>query len=389
MRPSSLAAILVGLLLRTSCLAAGPAQEAPWLTDAPFGLAQGTRSVALLEMGLDRTKSLDGFELIGTPPDPIDDVSFYLVSHSAPTGLCAAMVVTPFPGATALSDARAEVDRRRRVLRATLGLEDLVKTVRAEARDSFGSEPTFEGLRTRAQHYSLHWERPTSPLPDALSAVRMQITSLGDVAYVHLQYDFANRDDCLIAKVSEGIPRAIGPAPLGVRPGAELEEIMQFAVPDFAPEEGFTSQVPIARSPSPEFPFATVIFSKTSGACGMIAKSSPLDEAGDGRFSRRLFDKHRRAYDAAFGESRFINGPTPGSPFKTAQFWMEAMVAGEWVQAASWSKSDGARLPQGLRALGLWIRAESERVPVVTMLYEFDNIDDCLEQYEQDIDDAL
>ncbi|MFN8902660.1 MAG: hypothetical protein ACK5VV_11480 [Lysobacteraceae bacterium] len=389
MKPCSVAAAVLVLCALASAVARGAPPAPSTIDETPHGLWQGMPVSELAALGLDRTRSFDGFEFVAHIPEAAPGPDFHLVAHSPATGLCAVLSVTGFSGDDPLSEARAEIQRRRASIRGSAGEEDLVKRIRPAFRDTLSPDPTLQGLAERHQFYAMHWEAPRHRLPPSISAVRLSLTSNGTVVFLNHRVEFANRKACLVSQIAERLPRFAGAAPLGVRPGADRSELRAMLVKEFADRDDFRSALPIVRTPGPEFAFASVLLSKDGGACGLVAKTSSFDEAGDGRFSRQVFDAYRQALTDAFGDAEVADGPRPGSGFRPEGDWVAALALGEWQLSAIWLKADGARLPEGLRGLGLWARAEDDGIPVVTLFYEFDNFDACVDQADREADEVL
>lgn len=167
--------------------------------------------------------------------------------------------------------------------------------------------------------------------------------------------------------------------PLGLNKGMTLNELKKQGA-FVSGSQQFVYTAKTITSGHPDFESYTVILTPEQGLCKIQAVSKGIDTSS---FGNELQEKYRELVGAL---SKKYGAPgkdfdilRAGSIWKEPQYWMMGLLKKERNLDAFWSKPENNDLPDSLGSVALNTYALSGSKGFIKLIYDFDNIDACME----------
>jgi hypothetical protein len=167
--------------------------------------------------------------------------------------------------------------------------------------------------------------------------------------------------------------------PLGLNKGMTLNELKKQGA-FVSGSQQFVYTAKTITSGHPDFESYTVILTPEQGLCKIQAVSKDIDTSS---FGNELQGKYRelvgalsKKYGAPGKDFDFLMA---GSIWKEPQYWMMGLLKKERNLDAFWSKPENNDLPDSLGSVALNTYALSGSKGFIKLIYDFDNIDACME----------
>lgn len=182
-------------------------------------------------------------------------------------------------------------------------------------------------------------------------------------------------------------PAAALAGPLGLIKGMTLEQIKKQG--NFVPTKTrFVYQAKALAKGHPDFESYSVLVSPQHGLCKITAIGTDVVTNVFGNQLERKFKDIAgaitRKYGAPGSEFDFLQS---GSIWKEPQDWMMGLVKKERVLASFWAAPKNTDLPDALSVIAVKANPLSSSKGYITLVYEFDNVDECISSVES-VDDA-
>jgi hypothetical protein len=169
---------------------------------------------------------------------------------------------------------------------------------------------------------------------------------------------------------------ALADGPFGVTMGDDPTKFPA-CKPETSSESFECSGLPKAH---PDFDYFLLMSTKETGVCKIAAMSPTIDDNGNGTETRRKFEQIKEQLIASYGQPTgtddFI---TPGALWKEPGEWLMAVYKKERTHAAYWLKEDGFTGKNDVTGIRITVQALSRDEGVISLGFEFTNVDRCLE----------
>ena len=177
--------------------------------------------------------------------------------------------------------------------------------------------------------------------------------------------------------------------PLGLNKGMTLEELKKQGAFVSGSQQFFYTAKTIT-SGHPDFESYTVILTPEQGLCKIHAVSKDIDTSA---FGNELQGKYRelvgalsKKYGAPGKDFDFLRA---GSIWKEPQYWMMSLLKQERNLDAFWSKPENNNLPDSLGSIAVNTYALSGSKGFIKLIYDFDNIEACVEMLKSKKNSSL
>jgi len=173
--------------------------------------------------------------------------------------------------------------------------------------------------------------------------------------------------------------------PFGLVAGSTPQQLIAAGVADLEENpktrgEFLTKKVP---RPADGIELYGVRISTRSGLCSVIAIGRNITSSSHGREVMGRFAQVREMLADSYGKpTEEINRLLPGSIWRQPQDWMMGLAKKERVLESSWVARQDAPLRNRIRKIRVWATSRGMSVGAVTVWYEFDNYDDCEQEFK-------
>jgi hypothetical protein len=117
-----------------------------------------------------------------------------------------------------------------------------------------------------------------------------------------------------------------------------------------------------------------------SGLCKITAWISQIADSPYGDSTRAKYDSLYRALSAKYGSSKSFDFLRAGSIWNDSREWMMSLYQKERTLAAFWDADEGSRLPRNLKAISIQAYASSSSTSMISVSYEFNNVNSCFSE---------
>lgn len=167
--------------------------------------------------------------------------------------------------------------------------------------------------------------------------------------------------------------------PLGLNKGMTLEELKKQGA-FISGNEPFVYTAKTIASGHPDFALYTAVLTPEHGLCKIQVASKNIDTSS---FGSELQEKHSelvRALSKKYGApTKEFNFLKAGSIWNEPRDWMMGLLKKERSLSAFWITSDNNNLADSLKVIFLLSHALSDSKGYISLGYDFDNTDACME----------
>lgn len=117
-----------------------------------------------------------------------------------------------------------------------------------------------------------------------------------------------------------------------------------------------------------------------SGLCKITAWISDITDSPYGDYTRSKYDSLYRALSAKYGNSKSFDFLRAGSIWNKPREWMMSLYQKERSLAAFWDAEEASRLPANLKAIKIQAYAISPSSSMISVSYDFDNVNSCFSE---------
>jgi hypothetical protein len=146
-----------------------------------------------------------------------------------------------------------------------------------------------------------------------------------------------------------------------------------------APMEAGAYLLKSVPKPHDEFQMYAVTLGEHAGVCRIVAMSAEIENDRYGVALRAKFETIRSQLAQNYGSSTLNDTLGTSALYDDNSEWTMALTKRERVYAAEWKISNSAE-KSGIREIRLSLAGQSRDSGMVTLLYIFDNVDDCLRE---------
>ena len=167
--------------------------------------------------------------------------------------------------------------------------------------------------------------------------------------------------------------------PLGLSKGMTLEEIKRHGNFTLTPEKTSVYSSPTLTNGHPDFERYTVILTPQHGLCKIMAIGKDVSTSVYGSELRSSFEGLSNALSTKYGKSNSaFNFLQAGSIWNEPNEWMMGLFKKERTLSSYWYDSK-KKLPDSIHTISLSANALATSKGWITLNYEFDNVDDCID----------
>lgn len=166
-------------------------------------------------------------------------------------------------------------------------------------------------------------------------------------------------------------PTNLSAQAFGIEMGVSLSEL------EGAEDIGNGNYVISVPRPHSEFESYVVVLSETTGVCMVrgIGKNHNNDRTGIN--VRTAFDTLEAALKKTYGAGEQTNWLQPRALWDGAHEWVMSIRQNERLFGTDWTVTDGAELPEEIKAITMQIRAVSSDTSYIVLQYRFSNFEEC------------
>ncbi|MBB6224547.1 hypothetical protein [Rhizobium leguminosarum] len=155
-----------------------------------------------------------------------------------------------------------------------------------------------------------------------------------------------------------------------------------------APMEAGAYLLKSVPKPHDDFQMYGVTLGEQAGVCRIVAMSAEIENDRYGLALREKFEKIRSQLAQNYGSSTLYDTLGNSALYDDNSDWTMALTKHERVYSAEWKMSNSAE-KSGIREIRLSLVGQSRDSGMVTLLYIFDNVDDCLREISSKGSSAL
>lgn len=176
-----------------------------------------------------------------------------------------------------------------------------------------------------------------------------------------------------IAMATAAITPAWAAAPFGLKMG---DKNLDFGDRWDRPNWFWLNSVPM---PDPRFNRYAVLFG-SSGLCRILVGTPYFPDDRTGRDARTAFDQIKSEIDGLYGNGRYWNKIVNGSPWSADSDFVMSIAREQREYIAVWSSELGSKMRDDLVYIELKIVGHDGYKAILTVSYEFKNIDICADE---------
>lgn len=135
-------------------------------------------------------------------------------------------------------------------------------------------------------------------------------------------------------------------------------------------------------TPAPNGAFAAYMYhiGDHAGLCKVSAISEEIEANGAGDQIKRVFADLEEALTTKYGKPERLQFVKHDALFKEEKHWVMALKSGERFHMSYWSKDKGAQVSEPVGTITLEATSAAALTGRVRLVYEFTNIDQCVEE---------
>lgn len=135
---------------------------------------------------------------------------------------------------------------------------------------------------------------------------------------------------------------------------------------------------PVPQS-HPDFESYMLLVSERHGLCRIMAIGKTISTNVYGTAITAKFEQIRDAISSKYGKRKNFDFLNAGSIWNEPRDWMMAVLKEERTLASYWNEEIGSNLVDQVAAIGLKVMALSDDSAYLTLSYDFENVDPCVE----------
>jgi len=163
--------------------------------------------------------------------------------------------------------------------------------------------------------------------------------------------------------------------PFGLEMGMTLEQIESLTGVKPVSLDNSTYNISVPK-PHSMFEQYVARISPTLGLYWIKAVGHDISTSGYGSEVRSAFNDLRRSLETTYGPSKIYDVLLPKSIWDEPGDWMMGFVVKERYLIASWTKEDGAKLPDYIKDIAIGVSVKSKTMGWVGLDYSFSNMDE-------------
>jgi hypothetical protein len=165
--------------------------------------------------------------------------------------------------------------------------------------------------------------------------------------------------------------------PLGLEMGQSLASISKLLSLKKDKDSQFLYSATTTPRPHTDFDQYLFLITPKHGLCKIIASSKIIRTNMFGEALQSKFEEIQSAVSGKYGKPETSDSLREGSLWSDDRYWMMGLVEKERVLAAVWSSNDTIKLPDSIDTIIVKTHALGMTSGYVSLVYYFNNSDDC------------
>ena len=143
------------------------------------------------------------------------------------------------------------------------------------------------------------------------------------------------------------------------------------------PQSGSTFSTSSLPSGNKLFDDYRLLIAPKSGLCKIVAWISEIVDTPYGDSTKNKYSALYSALTAKYGNSKSFDFLRADSIWTGSREWMMSLYKEERILSAFWDAEEGSRLPKNIQSISLVAHGSSSSTAMISVSYEFNNLDSC------------